>query len=300
MTSSDKNIFEERYLVRYLTGALPAEEAERLDQLSIANDDFAWRLREIENDLVDAYVRSQLSGETLKQFKLFYMASTKRRQKVQFAEGLRQLQVTNATAGEAADKPSKSRAPFWGTFALRIAPQFGISLAALVVLLSAGYLLVQNAHLRREVRDTRAQYESTNQHARDLENELKQQNTANTEAKKKLGTRKYEGLDQPRADVGELKTVSLLLPPPTRGLSSLKRITVHPDTDLVVLLLTLESADFPRYSVTVKDPATNAVVWKSSELDVGSAGDRKIVSAGLRANLLKERNYIAEVAGLTN
>ena len=133
------------------------------------------------------------------------------------------------------------------------------------------------------------------QHARDLENELKQQNTASTEAKKKL-----EGLDQPRADVGELKTVSLLLPPPTRGLSSLKTVIVHPDTDLVVLRLTLESADFPRYSVTVKDPATNAVVWKSSELDVRSAGDRKIVSAGLRANLLKERNYIAEVAGLTN
>ena len=66
MTSSDQNIFEERYLIRYLVGDLPAEEAERLDQLSIANDDFAWRLREIENDLVDAYVRSQLSGETLK------------------------------------------------------------------------------------------------------------------------------------------------------------------------------------------------------------------------------------------
>src|ERR1700738_821683 len=204
MTSSDQNIFEDQYLIRYLVGDLPAEEAERLDQLSIANDDFAWSLREIENDLVDAYVRSQLSCEALKQFKSFYMASPKRRQKVQFAEGLRQLQVTKATAGEAAEKSSKSRAPFWGTFPLRM-PHFGISLAALVMLLSAGYLLVQNARLRREVRDTRAQYESTNQHARDLENELKQQNTASTEAKKTL-----EGLDQPRADVGELKTVSLL------------------------------------------------------------------------------------------
>jgi hypothetical protein len=294
MTSSDQNVFEERYLVRYLTGALPAEEAERLDQLSIANDDFAWRLREIENDLVDAYVRSQLSGETLNQFKSYYMASPNRRQKVQFAEGLRQLQATNAIASNTADK-SKSRALFWGTFPLRIAPQFGISLAALVMLLVAGFLIRDNAHLRRRVRDTRAQYESTNQHARDLENELKQQSTAITEAKKKL-----EGLDQPRADAGELKTVSLLLPPPTRGLSSLKKITVHPDTGLVVLLLTLESADFPHYSVTVKDQVTNEVVWKSSQLDVGSAGDRKIVSAGLRAHLLKERNYIAEVAGLAN
>jgi hypothetical protein len=64
------------------------------------------------------------------------------------------------------------------------------------------------------------------------------------------------------------------------------------------LLLTLESAKFPRYRVTVKDPAANKVVWQSSELEAGSAGDSKAVSAGLPANLLKEGNYIAEVSGL--
>ena len=295
MTSFDQNAFEDQDLVRYLVGALPAEEADRLDQLSIAHDDFAWRLREIENDLVDSYVRSELSGETLARFKAFYMTTGKRRQKVQFAEGLRQFEATNATAGETADKLSKSRAPFWGTFpSPGIGLQFGL-LAALVMLLVAGFLLIENAHLRREVRNARAQYESIDQHARDLENELKQQRTASTEAQKKP-----EPSDRPTADIGRLKTVSLLLPPPTRGLSLLQTVTVHPHTDLVILLLTLESADFPRYRVAVKDPATNEVVWQSFELDASSAGDRKVVSAGLRANLLKARNYIAEVAGLSN
>jgi hypothetical protein len=295
MTSFNQNVFEDEYLVRYLVGALPAEEADRLDQLSIAHDDFAWRLREIENDLVDSYVRSELNGETLARFKTFYMATARRRQKVQFAEGLRHLQATNSTAGETADKLSKLRAPFWGTFPSRIAPQFGISFAALAMLLIAGYLLVQNTHLRREVRDAHAQYESINQHARDLENELKQQHTTNTEAPKSL-----EPPDRPAADIGQLKTVSLLLPPPTRGLSQLHTVSVQPHTDLVVLLLTLESADYSRYSVTVKDPATNEVVWQSSGLDAGSVGGRKVVSAALRANLLRGRNYIAEVAGLPN
>src|SRR5260221_9095715 len=293
MPSFDQNVFEDQYLVRYLVGALPAEEADRLDQLSIAHDDFAWRLREIENDLVDSYVRSELNGETLARFKAFYMTTAKRRQKVQFAEGLRRFQASYSTA---ANKPSKPRAPFWGTFPpSQIAPQFGISFAALVMLLIAGYLLLQNAHLRREVRDARAQYESTNQHARDLENELKQQRTANTEAQKSL-----EPPDRPAADIGQLKTVSLLVPPPTRGLSSLQTVTVRPQTDLVVLLLTLESADFPRYRVTVKDPTTNEVAWQSSDLDAGSVGGRKVVSAALLANLLGGRNYIAEVAGLPN
>jgi len=101
MPSPDKDVFEDQYLVRYLVGALPAEEADRLDHLSVADDDFAWRLREIENDLVDSYVRSEINGETLVRFKAFYMATARRRQKVQFAEGLRKLQVYKATAVEA-------------------------------------------------------------------------------------------------------------------------------------------------------------------------------------------------------
>jgi hypothetical protein len=296
MPSPDKDVFEDQYLVRYLVGALPAEEADRLDQLSVANDDFAWRLREIENDLVDSYVRSELNGETLARFKAFYMATAQRRQKVQFAEGLRQLHTANGTAAETPNKLTESRVPFWGMFSSsRIAPQFSIAFAALVMLLVAGYLLVQNANLRREVRDARAQYESIDQRAHNLENELNQQHTANTEAQKNVGPS-----DWPTADIGQLKTVSLLLPPPTRGLSSLQTVTIRSHTDLVVLLLTLESAKFPRYRVTLKDPATNKVVWQSAELEAGSAGDSKAVVASLPANLLKERNYIAEVAGLPN
>ena len=287
MPSPDKNVFEDQYLVRYLVGALPAEEADRLDQLSVVDDDFVWRLREIENDLVDSYVRSELNGETLARFKAFYMATSRRRQKVQFAEGLRQIKATNVAAPETSNKVNESRAPFWGAFSLsRIAPQFGIAFAALVMVLVAGYLLVQNAHLRHEVSDAHAQNEAINQRARNLENELKQQ------------WGKPETPKAPTADIGQLKTVSLLLPPPTRGLSSLQTIAVRPHTDLVVLLLTLESAKFPRYRVTVKDPATNKVVWQSSELEAGSAGDSKAVAAGLPANLLKEGNYIAEVSGL--
>jgi hypothetical protein len=47
---------DDEQLVRYLLGLLPDEEAERLDELSIADDELAWRLRAVEDDLVDAYV----------------------------------------------------------------------------------------------------------------------------------------------------------------------------------------------------------------------------------------------------
>lgn len=290
MPSPEQNLSDDQYVVRYLLGALPAEEAERLDEMSVANDDFAWRLRGIENDLVDSYVRSELTGETLRQFKSFYMASARRRAKVAFAEGLRRFQLGKAPANE----PSRTKAPFWGPLSSPwIALRLGISAAALVIFLVAGYLLVENARLRREINDVRVQQSASEQRRRQLEKELKEQPAANSEWQKNP-----EPARSAAPDIGQLKTVSLLLPPPTRGLSSLKTVTVHPDTDLLVLLLTLDSAAFPRYRITLKDPATNRIVWRSSEIEPVSAGDSKAVSAGLRANLLKQQNYIAEVAGL--
>ena len=52
--------YDDRALTRYLLGQLAGEEADRLDELAIVDDEVAWRVREIENDLVDAYVRRML------------------------------------------------------------------------------------------------------------------------------------------------------------------------------------------------------------------------------------------------
>ncbi len=61
MSFADKQEFNDQVLIRYLLGSLSEEEAERLDELGIADDAFAWRLRAVENDLVDGYVRGELS-----------------------------------------------------------------------------------------------------------------------------------------------------------------------------------------------------------------------------------------------
>jgi hypothetical protein len=66
----------------------------------------------------------------------------------------------------------------------------------------------------------------------------------------------------------------------------------------VVLLLTLESADFARYRVTLKDPATNEVLWRSAELETAT-GDKPALTISFRTSLLKTQNYVAEVAGLS-
>ena len=289
MPSSEKSVFDDQHLLRYLLGDLPVEEAERLDELSITNDDIAWRLREIENDLVDAYVRSELQGETLQQFKNFYLSSTRRRERVGFAEGLRRFQSTKSAASDSASVRSGRGLSRWSLFATPGgALRFGITVAALLVVLVTGYLLLDDMRLRREMNGTRGQHNAIEQRNRELENELGQQRASNSEALKK--TENTPG--------SQLKTVSMLLPPPTRGLSSLKTVTVHSDTGFVVLLLELESADSPQYVVSLRDPVTNNAVWRSPEIEPISGGGIKLLSAGVSAGLLKQQNYIAEVTGM--
>jgi len=291
MPASDKHDFDDIQLVQYLLGKLPAEESERLDELSVTDDDLARRLRDTENDLVDAYVHSELSGKTLEEFRTFYLSSAKRREKVAFAEGLLQFQ---ASAARVATQSTKTPSFFSRMFApRRMILQFAA--AAFVMSLILGYLLFDNARLRYQMDDARTRQSSLEQNKQKLENELREQRTANADSQKEPG---LDGKN--RADLDQLKTLSLMLPPPARGLSSVKTITVHPNVDLLVLVLALESADFPQYRVTLKDPATNEVVWRSADLEAASAGNKPGLTVSFRAGLLKTQNYVAEVAGLSD
>jgi hypothetical protein len=88
MFSAEPNHVEDQAVIQYLLGGATEEQTELLDRLSVADEDFARRLQALEDDLVDGYVRGELSGETLQRFRTFYLSSPLRRSKVQFAEKL--------------------------------------------------------------------------------------------------------------------------------------------------------------------------------------------------------------------
>jgi len=63
MSPTDDTGLDDEQLTRYLLGLLPREQAERIDEAGIVDDAVAARLRTVEHDLVDAYVRGALSRE---------------------------------------------------------------------------------------------------------------------------------------------------------------------------------------------------------------------------------------------
>jgi len=288
MPASDKSIYDEALLTRYLLGELPAEQAEKLDELSIVDEEFAWRLRAAEDDLVDTYVRGTLADEELKKFRASYLSSPARRHKAEFAAALLELGTRSATqAARSAEKSSPWRSLFGQS-----RPLFQWAMAgAALLLMAAAFLVVDDIRLRREMHE--AAQNNSSAREQQLEQQLNQQRAEVARMEQEL-----ERARQATPDLSQVTTVALMLEPPTRGLARPVSLTVHPGTSLVALLLELESDDFARYRVSVKDPETRQELWHSADLAASSAGGHRAVTASVPANLLKQQKYIVQLSGV--
>ena len=100
---------DDEALVRYVLGLLPDEARERLDEASIVNDEVAARLRAAETDLIDSYVRGQLSGATLERFESYYLSSPRRRENVRLAASFLERRQSIGGACRAGDLENPRR-----------------------------------------------------------------------------------------------------------------------------------------------------------------------------------------------
>jgi hypothetical protein len=265
MASTDNETYDDRLLTRYLLGALGDDEIERLDELSIADDEFASRLQVLEDDLVDAYVRRELAGETLEQFQSFYLSSAKRQEKVQFAEAL-----LRATDLRAAATPGE-RLRTW-------LPQWALAAAACLLLVATGFLWYQNLQLRNQLKEGQAAIAALRQHVQTPAPPPPPENSP----------------PQPQP----VHTVAMVLAPLTRGRSAVPVLTLTP-TDRAALQLELESNDFPRYRASLKDPATSRELWRSDEVKALSQGQNIVAFISVPAGMLKQQNYTVELTGIS-
>jgi hypothetical protein len=124
--------------------------------------------------------------------------------------------------------------------------------------------------------------------ARTLSSQLEQQRAANDA----LG----RDLDRARAPQ-VLPTMALVLAPPTRAAGPVPAIAVTPGATTVRFDLRLESNDFTRYDVALRDPATNHVVWRMQALLASASRRGAAVSVYVPATLLKPQHYSLELSG---
>jgi hypothetical protein len=291
---------DEHLVTDYLLGAASESETERLDEMSVTDGEFVTRLKLAEDELVDAYTRSELSGDVLTRFRSHYLASPLRQEKVRVAESFKDFahqQVSAPPVVAEASKASQRRVFVFPRFAL----QWGFAALALLFVVGAGYLVFQNRQLRNEM--TRAEAERLNLEKREqeLKRELEGQQSADTAKQQELNEVRERlaqlAQQQPGNESREPVTVAFNLSPQTRGTTQPPTINVPNGADSLLLTLDLEATGFPSYEVRLKDPGTGQTVWRSGKLKAVKNGTA--LRLNLPANVLKTQNYVIQLSSFS-
>jgi hypothetical protein len=302
---------DESTLIRYLVGRASDEEAEQLDELSVASEEFALRLRAVEHDLMDAYVNGELTGETLDGFRSQYLRTPSGLADVALAEALRGYRRTPAAARVAASVAAPVATP---VAARRKWPAWGLAAAALVLAASA-YLMMDDVRLRRQISGARETHAALEQRAQQLQEELNRQQSAARATEQELARAREALAAAPeRAGAGagvgagagagdEPRTggilLALVLSAARRGGDELPQFSIPPGADTVILRLPLVAVDFPHYEATLREATSDRIIWRSARLPAPAARERPMIPVTIRTSLLAPRGYTLELTGIS-
>jgi hypothetical protein len=259
----------------YLLGQLPESEAERLDEMSVVDDEWAERIRAVEHDLVDAFARGELQGVVLEQFRSRYLTTPRRREATRFAQALQSLDE-NSGRGSSSET---GRGP---TTLVRETRRWRelLALAAAVVLATASvWLALDNRTLRERVTSAELQRD------RQLR-EAEARRTADT-APPPTGR-----------EPSPLTVATLVLAPQLRSARQQPTVALAAGTGDLAVQLDLEPVDYPAYEAALVASNGDRIVWRSDRLLARTVGDRKRIDLGLPATVLSPQEYLIRVSGV--
>ena len=172
----------EQIIRRYLLGELSEPEQAALEEKYFTDPQAFDQMLKTESELVDSYVRGQLSKRARERFEQSYLAHPGRRERVKFAEALASG-LDQIAASEKADDQTVAGASLWQKLLVSLRGQrlaLGLSIAlALLVMVSGIWFFIENRRLRRELAETQAARANQEQRERELQqqraHELEQQ-----------------------------------------------------------------------------------------------------------------------------
>jgi hypothetical protein len=275
-------------LVRYLLGDLSEAERERVEEEYFVNQE-AWdALGAAENDLIDSYVCGGLPPNRREQFEKHFLASPRKRKRVEFAFTLMSPTVreTMAEPAGALWKPEGLFLPAWQR-ALRLASVMaGLAMAAVVI-----WLAVQNLRLREDIGKMRSQ-----QAELQLQIQTLQRQTARGKE-----TGNGSGTGTAELPLAQLPTVSLLMAPGllrNNGSSPQGHVLPVPAIpSSVVLVLYLERDEYLGYDVVLRTAEGKQVrhVEGLNSQPVQQGG--KAVAVNLPSQILRNGDYVVTLSG---
>ncbi len=292
--------------ISYLLGDMPDAERDGFEERLFLDEDLSFSLDAAENDLVDEYVRGELSGEEVIKFERNFTLAASRREKLQAAKVL-QAKLFDEKSAAIVAAPQVS---IWE----RLSGIFGVprlawagSLAVIIL-----FFLIGGFWLLRNTQDKQfAEVGSENQNVLIESNKqptietLPNANTAqNTEQKPANANEQIKPKLSPPPESVAPKIVKqptvyafTLLPPMRSG--ARPTLVVPPDAQTVRLRVEHNNArEFIKYRAEIRD-SSGDLIW-SREIAVNGKTLQKPIILDVRSGALAAGSYELTLSGVTS
>ena len=295
----------EKLIARYLLGDLPEEQQVAIEDRAFADKDYLALVTAVENDLIDEYVRQELSPTERQQFERQFLASAERRKRVEFAKAL--ARVPERTVVSETAKWSWRDSLYALISGLN--PAAKIAFAAVMLLLIVGGALLLTATLRLRSQLTQLQAQNQAQ-----QNELQQKVEAERRRNEELNARLTQEQQQREQSEESLQKLSetgdatnppprpviaalTLLPGLSRGGGDKASLVMPEDARLVRLQIGIDPNEpYKTFAVELRT-AAGRQVWTRENLTARTRGKARAVSLTLPASALKSGDYELRLSG---
>jgi hypothetical protein len=307
----------EKLIARYLLGELPETQQIEIEDRAFSDQEFMASITSVENDLIDEYVRGELSVSDRRRFELRFLASESRRKRVEFAKALAHLLDETRVTERETRTVSATRSSWRDALAafingLNPAGRIALATAILLVLVGGAWLIIQTLTLRSQLTRLQAQQSSRENSQQTLEQQLATERRRNEELATQLNQEKQqraqtdeslrqltENVNQQRNAAPRLVIASLtLLPGVSRGATTQPKLVLPPNASVARLQIGIEpEEDYKSFGVELRT-TSGRPVWMRDSLTARSSRGGRSIRLTLPASALLPGEYELKLKGV--
>src|SRR5262245_20075948 len=295
-------------MIRYLLGDLSELEQSQLEQKYAGDDIFFEEMLDVENELIDSYVRGKLSPRDRELFERRFLVSPRQRRRVEFARALMQS-VSQSRVSQAATPDTRylKAGSWWESLVGFMRGQnlaLGFSLAAaLLMALGASWLWMQGSGLRDQIQQAQAERARMEQREQELQRQLAEQRARGAQlarelelaqSRRNLPEREPAMLERLRSSTLSLVVTPWLL----RGSGDANRLVIRAGIEQVQLQVYLESKEHKTYRLNLRT-VDGEEIWSRNGLQARSSNSGAAVIARVPASLFVKKDYLLTLSGAT-
>ncbi|HEX6717730.1 MAG TPA: hypothetical protein VF088_11505, partial [Pyrinomonadaceae bacterium] len=186
----------EDLIARYLLGELPEEQQIEIEDRAFADKEYLATITAVENDLIDEYVRQELSESDRRRFEERFLASAERRKRVEFAKALSNVHAEVVVPKKAVASQASTWSWRESLYAflrgLNPAARFAVVAAMILLVVGAAWLFTETFRLRGQLRQLQAEDQSRQDQRKTLEQQIELERKHNAELNAQLTQEKQQ------------------------------------------------------------------------------------------------------------